>query len=68
MDSSLRLISPLDRAFHLKKLSGLRNIPPAELAAIALLGQEHSFTRGAVVCRAGERLDPVHIVGARAGR
>lgn len=62
MNSSLRLVGPLDRAFHLKKLSGLRHIPPAELAAIALLGQEHSFARGAVVCQAGERLDRVHIV------
>ncbi len=62
MDSNLRLISPFERAFHLKKLGGLRDLPPAELAAIALLGQEHSFPRGAVLCRPGERVDRVHIV------
>ena len=62
MDGSLRLVSPLHRAFYLKKLGGLRNIPTAEIGAIALLGQEHSFSRGAIVCRAGERLDRVHIV------
>ena len=62
MDSSLRLISPLERAFHLKKLGGLRDVRPAELAAIALLAHEHSFARGAVLCRPGERLDRVHIV------
>ena len=62
MDSNLRLISPLERAFHLKKLGGLRDLPPAELAAMALLGQEHSFPRGAVLCPPGERVDRVHIV------
>ena len=36
--------------------------PPAELAAIALLGREHAFDRGAVVCQSGARLDRVHIV------
>ena len=62
MDSSLRLISPLERAFHLQKLGGLRDLPPAKLAAIALVAHEHSFARGAVLCRSGERLDRVHIV------
>ena len=62
MDRSLQLISPLGRAFHLKRLSGLRDIPPANLAALALLAQEHSFSRGAVLCRTGERVDRVHIV------
>ncbi len=62
MGRSLQLISPLGRAFHLKQLSGLRDIPPANLAALALLAQEHSFAPGAVLCRAGERVDRVHVV------
>ena len=62
MDHSLQLISPLQRAFYLKRLSGLRDIPPANLAAIALLAEEHSFSRGAVLCRTGERVDRVHVV------
>ena len=62
MDHSLQLISPLGRAFHLRQLSGLRDIPPANLAALALLAHEHSFDPGAVICRAGERLDRVHVV------
>lgn len=62
MDHSLRLISPLERAFHLKRLGGLRDIPPADLAGIALLAHEHSFARGAAVCRTGERLEEVHVV------
>ena len=62
MDRSLQLISPLERAFHLRRLSGLRDIPPANLAAIALLAHEHSFARGAVLCRGGERVERVHIV------
>lgn len=62
MGRSLQLISPLGRAFYLKRLSGLRDIPPANLAAIALLAEEHSFSPGAVLCRTGERVDRVHIV------
>ena len=62
MDRSLLLISPFQRAFHLKKLGGLRDIPPANLAAIALLAREHSFARGATLCRMGERVEGVHIV------
>ena len=62
MDHSLRLISPLERAFHLKRLGGLRDIPPADLAGIALLAHEHSFARGAAVCRSGERVEEVHVV------
>jgi len=62
MDHSLRLISPLERAFHLKRLGGLRDIPPADLAGLALLAHEHSFARGAAVCRSGERVEEVHVV------
>jgi len=62
MDHSLQLISPLQRAFYLKRLSGLRDIPPANLAAIALLAEEHSFSAGSPLCRAGERVDRVHVV------
>jgi CRP-like cAMP-binding protein len=62
MDRSLRLISPLERAFHLKRLGGLRDIPPADLAAIALLAHENSFARGAVIYRRGERVERVHVV------
>ena len=62
MDRSLQLISPLGRAFHLRRLSGLRDSPPANLAAIALLAHEHSFARGAVLHQSGERLERVHIV------
>jgi CRP-like cAMP-binding protein len=46
----------------LKKLSGLRHVPPAELAAIALLGREHAYDRGAVIWQPGARVDRVHIV------
>lgn len=62
MDRSFRLISPLERAFHVKKLGGLRDIPPNDLASIALLAEEHSFARGEALCRLGERLERVHIV------
>ena len=62
MDRSFRLISPLERAFHVKKVGGLRDIPPADLASLALLAQEHSFARGEALCRSGERVKKVHIV------
>ena len=62
MDRSLQLVSPLRRAFYLRRLGGLRDIPPANLASIALLAHEHSFARGATLCRKGERVERVHIV------
>ena len=62
MDRSFRLISPLERAFHVKNLGGLRDMPPADLASIALLADEHSFSRGEALCRPGERVERVHIV------
>lgn len=62
MNSSLRLISPVERAFHMKKLGGLHDIPPADLASISLLAHEHSFAPGAALCRSGERVDRVHVV------
>ena len=62
MDRCFRLISPLERAFHVKNLGGLRDMPPADLASIALLADEHSFVRGEALCRPGERVERVHIV------
>ena len=62
MDHSLRLISPLERAFHMKKLGGLHDIPPADLASISLLAHEQSFAPGTALCRSGERVDRLHVV------
>lgn len=62
MANNLRLISPLERAFHLKRIGGLRDIPPADLAAIALLAHEHAFARGDVLYRTGERVERVHVI------
>lgn len=62
MDRSLRFISPLERAFYMKGLSGLRDVPPLDLAAIALRAHEHSFERGAALWRPGERIERVHVV------
>lgn len=62
MDRSLQLISPIERASHLRRLGGLSGVPAANLAALALLAHEHSFARGAALCRTGERLERVHIV------
>lgn len=62
MDHSLRLISPLERAFHMKKLGGLHDIPPADLASISLRAHEQSFAPGTELCRSGERVDRVHVV------
>lgn len=62
MDRNLRLISPIERTFHLRRLGGLRDVPQANLAGLALLAYEDSFARGATLCRTGERLDRLHIV------
>jgi CRP-like cAMP-binding protein len=62
LDGSLQLISPLSRAFHLRRLGGFHEVAPANLAALALLTREHSFAEGAVLWRAGERIERVHMV------
>ena len=62
MDRNLRLISPIERAFHMKTLGGLGDIPPADLASISLLAHEHSFAPGAALCRAGERVERVYVI------
>lgn len=62
MERNLRLISPLERAFHMKKIGGLRDIAPADLASISLAAREYTFAPGATVSRRGERVDRVHVV------
>jgi len=62
MDRSLRFISPLERAFHLKRLGALRDVPPADLGAVALLANEHAFPRGDALCKRGDRVARVHVI------
>ena len=62
MVRSLRLIGPIERAAHLKRLGALRDVAPANIATIAQLAEEHVFAPGAVVYQSDERVERVHIV------
>jgi CRP-like cAMP-binding protein len=73
-----RLLSPLERLLHLKRIPMLSGLPGSEVAVIGDAASERFFPRGEVVYREGEPVGSVHFVvhgalathrrGARVGR
>jgi len=73
-----RLLSPLERMLHLKRVPMLSGLPGSDVAVIADAASERFFPKGAVVFREGEPVGSVHFVvqgalatvrrGARVGR
>jgi CRP-like cAMP-binding protein len=75
---SPRLVPPLERMLHLKRVPMLSGLAGPEVAVIADAAAERFFAKGAVVFREGEPVGSVHFVvqgalatfrrGARVGR
>jgi CRP-like cAMP-binding protein len=73
-----RIVAPLERVLHLKRIPMLSGLGGADLAVIADATQERFFPKGAVVLREGVPVGSVHFVvegalgtvrrGARVGR
>jgi CRP-like cAMP-binding protein len=73
-----RLVAPLERMLHLKRVPMLSGLPGSSIAVIADAATERFFPTGSVVFREGEPVGSVHFVvqgalatlrhGARAGR
>jgi CRP-like cAMP-binding protein len=73
-----RLVPPLERLLHLKRVPMLSGLTGSDLAVVADAAAERFFPRGAVVLREGEPVGSVHFVvqgalatlrrGARVGR
>lgn len=73
-----RLLSPLERMLHLKRVPMLAGLAGSDVAVVADAASERFFPKGAVVFREGEPLGSVHFVvhgalatfrrGARVGR
>jgi CRP-like cAMP-binding protein len=78
MPDSPRLVPPLERLLHLKRVPMLSGLPGSDVAVIADAAGERFFPKGAVVFREGEPVGSVHFVvegalaivrrGARVGR
>jgi CRP-like cAMP-binding protein len=59
---SARLVPPLERMLHLKRIPMLAGLPSAEIAVVADAANERFFPRGARVLREGEPVPAVHFV------
>ena len=62
MDTSVRFISPLEAALHLKSLEALRELPRDELAVLAQQSRERHFPRGTALLRSGEPVGGSHLI------
>lgn len=62
MLDAARLLSPLERLLHLKRIPMLSGLPGTEIAVIADAASERFFPKGAVVYREGEPVGSVHFV------
>ena len=78
MPEAPRLVPPLERLLHLKRVPMLSGLTGPDLAVVADAASERFFPKGAVVYREGEPVGSVHFVvegalatlrrGARVGR
>jgi CRP-like cAMP-binding protein len=57
-----RLLPPLERMLHLKRVPMLSGLPGSEIAIVADAASERFFPRGALVYREGEPVGSVHFV------
>jgi CRP-like cAMP-binding protein len=57
-----RLLSPLERMLHLKRVPMLSGLPGSDVAVIADAASERFFEKGALVFREGEPVGSVHFV------
>ena len=62
METSLRLVSPIERALHLKRLTALRQLGPVELGTVAQRANEQFYRKGAKLSNAGEPVKSLHII------
>ncbi len=57
-----RLLPPLERMLHLKRVPMLSGLPSSEIAIVADAASERFFPKGALVYREGEPVGSVHFV------
>jgi len=57
-----RLVPPLERMLHLKRMPILAGLPAREIAVLAEAASERFFPKGAAVFREGEPVPAVHVV------
>ena len=62
MPETGRLLPPLERMLHLKRVPMLSGLPSSEIAVVADAASERFFPGGAVVFREGEPVGSVHFV------
>lgn len=62
MDTSVRFIGPLEAALHLKSLRTMRELPPAELAALAQQARERHFAKGVMLFQSGTPVGAFHVI------
>lgn len=62
MHEAARLVPPLERMLHLKRVPMLSGLPGSDVAVIADAASERFFPKGAVVFREGEPVGSVHFV------
>lgn len=62
MPETARLVAPLERMLHLKRVPMLSGLASAEVAILADAAAERLFPKGAVVFREGEPVSAVHFV------
>jgi CRP-like cAMP-binding protein len=62
MPEALRVVAPLERLLHLKRIPLLSGLPASELAALADAASERFFPKGAVVFRDGDTASSMHFV------
>jgi CRP-like cAMP-binding protein len=57
-----RLVPPLERMLHIKRIPMLADLPSSEIAVLADAADERRFARGEVVFREGEPVGSLHFV------
>ncbi len=62
MPERLRVVPPLERLLHLKRVPLLSGLPASEIAVLADAAQERFFPRGAVVFREEDEANVTHFV------
>ena len=62
MPDAPRLVPPLERMLHLKRVPMLSGLPGADIAVVADAATERFFPQGAVVFREGEPVGSVHFI------
>ena len=58
----LATLSTLDRILFLRRVPIFAMLPPPDLAQVARLATEHTFTDGATVARQGEPGERLHVI------